>query len=346
MDALDAQLAALQAALKDDVKNMSGNKSQTKEEEEVDWPDAPDLDTWISQTHKAPEVPKEPTLEELEKASEGTSSNRSSVATSTSASSSSSKPAVPPPPLPTRTADTSSTISSLKSLREQNSKAEADVDQLTAILMSNLNDGTAVEIKQQDFKATCFKCKQPILMADSACSAMGNYYHISCLCCTKCNKQIHGEEFMVVGETDPYCSKCYLTTLEKCAACGELIKNRILRAVGNTYHPECFKCTSCKKCLDGLSFTQNNEKQPYCVECFQLAYSPKCEACKNPIVPLKGETEALRIIALNKSYCRPCFVCEKCKMLLTDKAAGGCYPVDNSLFCKSCSSEAINSRMS
>lgn len=40
------------------------------------------------------------------------------------------------------------------------------------------------------------------------------------------------------------------------------------------------------------------------------AYSPKCEACKNPIVPLKGETEALRIIALDKSYCRPCFVCE------------------------------------
>lgn len=28
MDALDAQLAALQAALKDDVKMMSGNKQQ------------------------------------------------------------------------------------------------------------------------------------------------------------------------------------------------------------------------------------------------------------------------------------------------------------------------------
>ena len=28
MDALDAQLAALQAALKDDVQNMSGNKQQ------------------------------------------------------------------------------------------------------------------------------------------------------------------------------------------------------------------------------------------------------------------------------------------------------------------------------
>jgi len=30
MEALDAQLAALQAALKDDVKMMSGNKSQVK----------------------------------------------------------------------------------------------------------------------------------------------------------------------------------------------------------------------------------------------------------------------------------------------------------------------------
>jgi hypothetical protein len=42
----------------------------------------------------------------------------------------------------------------LKSLREQNSKAEAEADQLTSILMSNLNDGTAVEIKQQEFKGT------------------------------------------------------------------------------------------------------------------------------------------------------------------------------------------------
>ena len=51
------------------------------------------------------------------------------------------------------------------------------------------------------------------------------------------------------------------------------------------------------------------------------AYSPKCEACKNPIVPLKGETEALRIIALDKSYCRPCFVCEVIFWLIKNRSS-------------------------
>merc|ERR1719238_466390 len=73
-------------------------------------------------------------------------------------------------------------------------------------------------------------------------------------------------------------------------------------------------------------------------------HSPKCEKCKQPIAPQPGQKEAMRIIALDKSFCKPCFVCSNasCSINLSDTKAGGCYPVNNDFYCKTCSISAIN----
>ena len=55
----------------------------------------------------------------------------------------------------------------------------------------------------------CHKCKKPIDGYENACSAMGYYFHIECLCCLKCGKNLHGGEFVVMGTDDPYCHECY-----------------------------------------------------------------------------------------------------------------------------------------
>lgn len=125
--------------------------------------------------------------------------------------------------------------------------------------------------------------------------AMGYNFHIKCLVCLKCNKNLHGGEFIVMNTDDPYCQSCYeavstlfnrarllfsrqhlwsvnliyFQSLEKCCECGETIKTRILRAAGKIYHPECFKCTNCKCILDGVPFTQDSEKRAYCIACYQ-----------------------------------------------------------------------------
>ena len=39
-------------------------------------------------------------------------------------------------------------------------------------------------------------------------------------------------------------------------------------------------------------------------------YSPKCEKCKKPIAPEPGQQEAMRIIALEKSFHKACFTCK------------------------------------
>jgi len=78
---------------------------------------------------------------------------------------------------------------------------------------------------------------------------------------------------------------------------------------------------------------------------FYRLHSPKCFKCGKPICPEPGEKEALRIIAMDKSFHKACFVCEKCNISLTDSKAGGCYPVNDKFFCKQCSMAEINEQM-
>jgi len=323
-DDLDAQLAALQATLKVEVQ---------KSQEDFDWPETPDLDSLtISKIEES-----SPTIQELEEVSSSSSSKSSSV-TSPNIEKTITSPEILEKSLP-----------DLKKPCEPiNHKAESEVDKITEALMTNLENGTTPKgentVPERGPNEICAKCKQPIASFDAACSAMGKYFHITCLTCLKCNKALHGTEFIVMGDDNPYCQDCYEETLEVCCECNQPIRQRILRAAGKIYHPECFKCSNCKKSLDGIPFTQDDNQKPFCVDCYQDLYSPKCEKCKKPIAPEPGQQEAMRIIALEKSFHKACFTCKSCELSLSDKNSGGCYPVDSDLFCKRCSIDAINKR--
>ena len=45
-------------------------------------------------------------------------------------------------------------------------------------------------------------------------------------------------------------------------------------------------------------------------------HSPKCFKCTKPIAPAAGEKEAMRIIAMDKSFCLSCFTCKVNNLLL------------------------------
>ncbi|CAD7001658.1 unnamed protein product [Ceratitis capitata] len=111
---------------------------------------------------------------------------------------------------------------------------------------------------------TCFKCNERVLGENSGCTAMEQIYHISCFTCSQCQVNLQGKPFYAF-DGKPFCEHDYLQTLEKCSVCMKPILERILRATGKPYHPQCFTCVICGKSLDSIPFTVDATNQNYCI---------------------------------------------------------------------------------
>lgn len=187
----------------------------------------------------------------------------------------------------------------------------------------------------------CYKCNERVVGENSGCTAMDQIYHIACFTCSQCALNLQGKPFYTL-EGKPYCEYDYLQTLEKCSVCMNPILERILRATGKPYHPQCFTCVVCKKSLDGIPFTVDATNQNYCIDDFHKKFAPCCCVCKEPIMPEPGETETVRVVALDRSFHFECYKCEDCGLLLSSEAEGrGCYPLDDHVLCKSCNAQRV-----
>ena len=189
----------------------------------------------------------------------------------------------------------------------------------------------------------CFKCLHHITGEGSGCEAMGRRYHVRCFTCHVCACALQGQPFYAL-DGKPYCSRDYLNTLEKCCKCMEPIRERILRATGKPYHPQCFACVVCRKSLDGVPFTVDAANQIHCIPCFHRCFAPKCSVCHEPIMPTSSREEAVRVVALDRSFHLECYRCEDCNLLLSSKDEDGgnnCYPLDDHVLCKNCNTRRI-----
>jgi len=212
---------------------------------------------------------------------------------------------------------------------------ESELDYYTKTLLANM-----INPSDDQCYGYCAICNQVVEGEEVGCKAFGNVYHIACFNCVGCSKNLHGVEFYAV-DSQPFCESCYLASLEKCVACGKVITDRILRASGKPYHPECFTCVTCKKMLDGCPFAVDDDNKVYCVDCYHDKYAPKCAFCGKPILPEEGKEESLRIVAMGKDYHVGCFKCEMCGELLSGEGKG-CYPLDGKLLCLNCNIASIN----
>lgn len=169
--------------------------------------------------------------------------------------------------------------------------------------------------------AKCYEKNHQKKCADCSNKIEGKYYTVSDnVICAKCYKKKHGDQ-----------------DTTNCQECGKEVKGQIIRAVGFSYHPECFKCCECKKNLSTTKqFTTDQNNRLYCQKDYNEKYAPRCSACNLPIAPKDGETTAQRLTAFDKDWHPDCFKCEDCKEILNSKEGKNCYPIETTPLCLEC----------
>ncbi|XP_059814820.1 zyxin-like [Hypanus sabinus] len=187
----------------------------------------------------------------------------------------------------------------------------------------------------------CSHCGKELSRAQAAVKAMGELFHVECFTCSQCGRRLQGQQFYEVGGR-PLCQECHQETLEKCSACGQPIREKMLRATGKAFHPECFTCGDCGRRLEGQPFLVDPEGKVYCVEDYHRRFAPRCSVCQQPIIPEEGREETLRIVALERNFHLNCYRCEDCgTQLSTEADEKGCYPLDGHILCLACHTSRV-----
>jgi len=212
---------------------------------------------------------------------------------------------------------------------------------------------------------TCDVCSRAI--AGDCLMSKGKHFHQDCMKCSVCGEVLSGTYFTAMDklicekdykETAKSCSDCgceisgayytldnekvvceadYKKMLGNCERCGKIVEGKILKVSGGFYHPDCFSCVVCKESLVGVPFSLDDDKLVYCSEDYKKKHAAQCSACRQPIVPAKGETSAPRLRALGRDFHPECFKCEDCGLVLDSRISGSeCYPVDNKPLCAAC----------
>jgi len=130
--------------------------------------------------------------------------------------------------------------------------------------------------------SVCSACLKPI--ADIYISAEKKKYHEACLICFQCGTVIQNQYAVKLtsqGETYFCVEHAHLaTTAILCNDCGGMIRagSDYFTVKGLDFHPECFRCTKCRKNMTRYGTYENKF---YCPECItQISVSTQTNQSK------------------------------------------------------------------
>ncbi|KAJ8260215.1 hypothetical protein GJAV_G00178430 [Gymnothorax javanicus] len=200
------------------------------------------------------------------------------------------------------------------------------------------------EYADPESKDVCGFCRKKVALTDPAIEALNRTYHASCFQCRQCQTALAGQMYYNKAGI-PLCEDCYLASLEQCWACGEVIKDHVIRALGRAYHPPCFVCVTCSRPIGEEKFAQGEVGEVYCLPDYYRKYAPQCRVCQQLIVPLEDGRDSFTVECLGHSFHEDCYRCEVCSILLsTEPNDQGCFPLDGQILCKPCHLTIVQER--
>ncbi|NXI48002.1 FHL3 protein, partial [Galbula dea] len=187
------------------------------------------------------------------------------------------------------------------------------------------------------FANTCDECKELIGHDCRELYYEDRHYHEHCFRCFRCDRSLADEPFTCQGE-ELLCNDCYCSEFSsKCVACEKTVMpgSRKLEYNGQTWHEHCFICSSCQQPIGSRSFIPDN-KDYYCVPCYESKFAPRCTRCKKTLT--KGG-----VTYRDEPWHKECFVCTGCKTPLAGQQFTSqddnpyCIKCFGNLYAKKCS---------
>ncbi|KAM5243633.1 actin-binding LIM protein 1 isoform 28-T31 [Hipposideros larvatus] len=105
----------------------------------------------------------------------------------------------------------------------------------------------------------------------------------------------------------------------RCHGCGEFVEGEVVTALGKTYHPNCFACTTCKRPFPPGDRVTFNGRDCLCQLCAQpMSSSPKEASCSSNCAGCGRDIKnGQALLALEKQWHLGCFKCKSCGKVLT-----------------------------
>ncbi|XP_074005654.1 leupaxin [Numenius arquata] len=167
----------------------------------------------------------------------------------------------------------------------------------------------------------CAACRKPI--AGKVLTALGKTWHPEHFACTRCGQELGGRPFFERGGR-AYCEEDYHQAFSpRCAYCAGPIREKVLTALDQTWHPEHFFCAHCGKVFGDDGFHERSGK-PYCRQDFLAMFAPKCQGCERPVTDNY-------LSALQGVWHPECFVCAEC---LSSFSSGSFFELEGRPYCE------------
>lgn len=112
--------------------------------------------------------------------------------------------------------------------------------------------------------------------------------HEQCFVCAHCFKKFDSSQVYYEYANRKYCERDFQTLFAPCCGkCRNFIVGRVIKALNNSWHPNCFNCQVCERPLADSGFIKNNNRA-LCHDCNVIekaaaSQSLVCHKCKTLI---------------------------------------------------------------